>query len=54
MIPKTVIPQGAPSIGMGGQGFAAPGILTNRETGEQVFADKNGSPYGRHDDYSTR
>jgi hypothetical protein len=54
MIPRTVPPQGAPQVGLGGAAFAPPGRLINRETGEQVFADKNGMPYGRHEDYSTR
>jgi hypothetical protein len=51
--PKTVPPPGAPDVGIG-TGAPAPGILINRETGETAFADKNGMPYGRHDDYSAR
>ena len=48
--PRTVLPPGAPSLGMG----PAPGVLINRETGAQAFADKNGMPYGVHSDYSNR
>jgi hypothetical protein len=52
-IARSVEPEGAPQIGVGGQG---PGtrMLVNRETGEKIFADKNGGAYGRHDDYSAR
>jgi hypothetical protein len=39
---------------MGAGGVAPPGVLVNRETGEKAFADKNGMPYGKHDDYSAR
>lgn len=49
--PKTVPPPGTEGVGMGSPPTSAQ-MLVNRETGESVFADKNGMPYGRHDDYT--
>jgi len=54
-IVRTVTPTGpGANVGLGG---GAPGrgtqILTNRDTGQTAFADKEGRPYGVHDDYST-
>lgn len=50
-VARTVEPENAPRVGIGGTG---PGThkLVNRETGETAFADKNGMPYGKHEDYS--
>ncbi len=49
-VARSVEPDGAPNVGIGGRG---PGtqMLVNRDTGEKVFADKTGRPYGKHDDY---
>lgn len=52
--PRTVPPPGAPSMGIGASGASPPGVLVNRDTGETAFADKNGLPYGHHDDYGGR
>lgn len=51
--PRTVPPPGAPGVGMG-PGRVGPGKLVNRATGEVAFADRNGMPYGKHDDYQKR
>lgn len=52
-VPKSVDPAGAPQVGVG-LGVGTPGtkMLVNRETGQKVFADKKGAPYGVHDDYT--
>jgi len=44
-IPGTGMPGGAPGSGAGTR------YLINRETGQKVFADEFGAPYGFHDDY---
>lgn len=57
-IVQTEVPQGTANIGHGGGGRGAneppPGVLVNRETGEKAFADRDGRPYGHHDDYEDR
>lgn len=49
-VPTSVLPDGGPSIGLGGGGDPTrmPGtqMLVNRETGEKKFASRDGTPYG--------
>ena len=56
-IVQTQEPEGAARIGQGGgrrPGEPPPGRLVNRETGQVAFADRDGMPYGVHEDYSKR
>lgn len=52
-VPKALDVQGAPQVGVGlGAPMRGTQKLTNRETGKTVFADRDGAPYGHHDDYA--
>lgn len=51
-IPKAVDAPNAPQVGVGlGAPSKGTKLLINRETGEKAFADRDGRPYGKHDDY---
>ena len=49
---RAVEPGGVNAPGMGGSSLPGTSMLVNRETGEQIFAGGDGTPYGRHDDYN--
>jgi len=52
-VPKALEVQGAPQVGVGlGAPMRGTQKLTNRETGKTVFADRDGQPYGHHEDYT--